>query len=152
MAGGLSIICTIFEQVFTNFRGFNENFILLKRGIDMEKWSQQQIDVYKWSVERGAQEIEEYESSIVFHQSKIKGIQNKLERARYKKTRELSQLSKQGWTLTEEGWKKREGIEQNEFIKRIEAIKDCNGVIVHSDNFGWMMEAIRSLSVGEMKR
>ncbi|HEF5238800.1 TPA: hypothetical protein SAS01_005552, partial [Bacillus cereus] len=126
------------------------------RVMDMEKWSQQQIEVYKRSVDQGTQEIEEYESSIVFHQNKIKGIQNKLERARYKKTRELSQLSKQGWTLTEEGWKEREGIEQNEFIKRIEAIKaeslrEGNGVIVHVDNFGWIMETIISLSSDETK-
>ncbi|AJH64895.1 hypothetical protein FOC75_00770 [Bacillus cereus] len=121
----------------------------------MEKWSQQQIDVYKRSVEQGTEEIEGYESSIVFHQNKIKGIQNRLERTRYKKTRELSQLSKQGWMLTKDGWKEKSN-EENEFVKRIEAIKaeslkEGNGVIVHVDNFGWIMETIISLSSGEEK-
>ncbi|GAB6423328.1 hypothetical protein bcgnr5372_27950 [Bacillus luti] len=119
----------------------------------MEKWSQQQIEVYKRSVDQGTQEIEEYENSIVFHQNKIKGIQNKLERTRHKKMRELSQLSKQGWMLTEDGWKEK-CTEENEFVKRIESIKaeslkEGNGVIVHVDNFGWIMETIISLSSGE---
>ncbi|QWH09511.1 hypothetical protein EXW49_27575 (plasmid) [Bacillus mycoides] len=50
----------------------------------------------------------------------------------------------------------REGVEQNKFIKRIEEIqveslKDGKGVIVHTDNFVWMMEAIKFLSSGETK-
>lgn len=114
----------------------------------MEKWSQQQIDVYKRSVEKGTQEIEEYESSIVFHQNKIKGIHNKLERTAYKKTRELSQLFEQGWILTDDGWKEREIVQNDvtqEDIKRVQAILDRSEDLCeeHAEDKEWLISKFK---------